>query len=69
MTLYDLFNDDNVKSIGEDAPAFLGELEEIALVNSVNAKKDFLLKRFLIMEDAAISLGQPEIKKLFLHNA
>ncbi|EMK3744372.1 type IV secretory system conjugative DNA transfer family protein [Escherichia coli] len=44
MTLYDLFNDDNVKSIGEDAPAFLGELEEIALVNSVNAKKGFSLK-------------------------
>lgn len=41
MTLYDLFNDDNVKSIGEDAPAFLGELEEIALVNSVNAKMVF----------------------------
>ncbi|HCX4099580.1 TPA: type IV secretory system conjugative DNA transfer family protein [Escherichia coli] len=44
MTLYDLFNDDNVKSIGEDAPAFLGELEEIALVNSVNAKNGFSLK-------------------------
>lgn len=41
MTLRDLFNTDFVQSLREDVPAFCGELEEIALVNSINAKMDF----------------------------
>ena len=44
MTLRDLFNTDFVKSISEDVPAFYGELEEIALVNSINARNGFSLK-------------------------
>ncbi|WGO82267.1 type IV secretory system conjugative DNA transfer family protein [Arsenophonus apicola] len=44
MTLQDLFNSDFVSSLQEDVPAFYGELEEIALVNSINAKKGFSLK-------------------------
>lgn len=44
MTLQDLFNSDFVRSLQEDVPAFYGELEEIALVNSINAKKGFSLK-------------------------
>lgn len=44
MTLRDLFNTDLVKSLSEDVPAFYGELEEIALVNSINARNGFSLK-------------------------
>ncbi|HAU3197051.1 TPA: type IV secretory system conjugative DNA transfer family protein [Salmonella enterica subsp. diarizonae] len=44
MTLRDLFNTDFVQSLREDVPAFCGELEEIALVNSINAKNGFSLK-------------------------
>ncbi|MDK9838570.1 type IV secretory system conjugative DNA transfer family protein [Klebsiella michiganensis] len=44
MTLRDLFNTDFVKSLSEDVPAFYGELEEIALVNSINARHGFSLK-------------------------
>lgn len=44
MTLRDLFNTDFVQSLHEDVPAFCGELEEIALVNSINAKNGFSLK-------------------------
>jgi hypothetical protein len=44
MTLRDLFNTDFVKSLSEDVPAFYGELEEIALVNSINAHNGFSLK-------------------------
>lgn len=44
MTLRDLFNTDFVKSFAETVPAFYGELEEIALVNSINAYNGFSLK-------------------------
>ncbi|UAM87565.1 type IV secretory system conjugative DNA transfer family protein [Salmonella enterica] len=44
MTLRDLFNTDFVQSLREDVPAFCDELEEIALVNSINAKNGFSLK-------------------------
>ncbi|NPE56273.1 type IV secretory system conjugative DNA transfer family protein [Dickeya dadantii] len=44
MTLRDLFNTPFVKSLAEDVPAFYGELEEIALVNSINARNGFSLK-------------------------
>ncbi len=44
MTLRDLFNTDFVKSLDETVPAFYGELEEIALVNSINARNGFSLK-------------------------
>lgn len=42
--LEELFNADFVQSLREDVPAFCGELEEIALVNSINAKNGFSLK-------------------------
>lgn len=64
MTLYDLFNDDNVKSIGEDAPAFLGELEEIALVNSVNAKKGFSLKEIFDNGGCCYIIGSTRNQKI-----
>ncbi|HHN6519961.1 TPA: type IV secretory system conjugative DNA transfer family protein [Escherichia coli] len=64
MTLYDLFNDDNVKSIGEDAPAFLGELEEIALVNSVNANKGFSLKEIFDNGGCCYIIGSTRNQKI-----
>lgn len=45
MTLRDLFNTDFVKSLQKNVPAFYGELEEIALVNSINANDGFSLKQ------------------------
>ncbi|MCA6998436.1 type IV secretory system conjugative DNA transfer family protein [Dickeya solani] len=44
MTLRDLFNTPFVTSLAEDVPAFYGELEEIALVNAINASDGFSLK-------------------------
>lgn len=44
MTLRDLFNTPFVKSLENDVPAFYGELEEIALVNAINASNGFSLK-------------------------
>ncbi|EBG5082264.1 type IV secretory system conjugative DNA transfer family protein (plasmid) [Escherichia coli] len=64
MTLYDLFNDDNVKSIGEDTPAFLGELEEIALVNSVNAKNGFSLKEIFDNGGCCYIIGSTRNQKI-----
>ena len=64
MTLYDLFNDDNVKSIGEDAPAFLVELEEIALVNSVNAKNGFSLKEIFDNGGCCYIIGSTRNQKI-----
>ncbi|EBU3900807.1 type IV secretory system conjugative DNA transfer family protein [Shigella sonnei] len=64
MTLYDLFNDNNVKSIGEDAPAFLGELEEIALVNSVNAKNGFSLKEIFDNGGCCYIIGSTRNQKI-----
>lgn len=64
ITLYDLFNDDNVKSIGEDAPAFLGELEEIALVNSVNAKNGFSLKEIFDNGGCCYIIGSTRNQKI-----
>ncbi len=64
MTLYDLFNDDNVKSIGEDAPSFLGELEEIALVNSVNAKNGFSLKEIFDNGGCCYIIGSTRNQKI-----
>ncbi|MDZ7028054.1 type IV secretory system conjugative DNA transfer family protein [Escherichia coli] len=64
MTLYDLFNDENVKSIGEDAPAFLGELEEIALVNSVNAKNGFSLKEIFDNGGCCYIIGSTRNQKI-----
>lgn len=44
MTLRDLFNSDFVQALREDVPAFCGELEEVGLVNSINANEGFSLK-------------------------
>ncbi|WP_284603812.1 type IV secretory system conjugative DNA transfer family protein [Dickeya dadantii] len=44
MTLRDLFNTPVVTSLAEDVPAFYGELEEIALINAINASHGFSLK-------------------------
>ncbi|HAU5635950.1 type IV secretory system conjugative DNA transfer family protein [Citrobacter amalonaticus] len=45
MTLRELFDSDFVKSLQDTAPAFYGELEEIALVNAINARNGLSLKR------------------------
>lgn len=63
MTLYDLFNTDFVQSLRQAAPAFFGELEEVALVNSINATNGFSLKEVLMKVVVATLLVQHEIKK------
>ena len=52
MTLRDLFNTDFVKSLSEDVPAFYGELEEIALVSSINSRNGFSLKTIFATSSA-----------------
>lgn len=45
MTLRALFDSDFVKSLQENTPAFYGELEEIALVNAINARNGLSLQK------------------------
>ncbi|WP_054177457.1 type IV secretory system conjugative DNA transfer family protein [Citrobacter sp. CtB7.12] len=45
MTLRELFDSDFVKSLQETTPAFYGELEEIALINAINARHGLSLKK------------------------
>lgn len=44
-TVRDLFNSDYVQSIGEDIKGFFGKIEELALLNSINAVDGFDLKK------------------------
>ena len=43
-TLRKLFNSDYVQGLSEDVPAFFGKMEELALVNSINASNGLSLK-------------------------
>lgn len=64
MTLRDLFNTDFVQSLREDVPAFCGELEEIALVNSVNATKGFSLKEVFDEGGCCYIIGSTRNQKI-----
>lgn len=64
MTLRDLFNTDFVKSLEEDVPAFYGELEEIALVNSINATYGFSLKKIFDEGGCCYIIGSMRNQKI-----
>ncbi|HAT1684696.1 TPA: type IV secretion system DNA-binding domain-containing protein [Klebsiella oxytoca] len=64
MTLRDLFNTDFVQSLREDAPAFCGELEEIALVNSINATNGFSLKEVFDEGGCCYIIGSTRNQKI-----
>ncbi|EGI25736.1 TriK protein [Escherichia coli TA206] len=64
MTLRDLFNTDFVQSLREDVPAFYGELEEIALVNSINATKGFSLKEVFDEGGCCYIIGSTRNQKI-----
>ncbi|ECE3295006.1 MFS transporter [Salmonella enterica] len=64
MTLRDLFNTDFVKSLDETVPAFYGELEEIALVNSINATNGFSLKKIFDEGGCCYIIGSMRNQKI-----
>ncbi|MBD8234743.1 type IV secretion system DNA-binding domain-containing protein (plasmid) [Pantoea agglomerans] len=64
MTLSDLFNTDFVKSLQENIPAFYGELEEIALVNSINANEGFSLKQIFDEGGCCYIIGSTRNQKI-----
>lgn len=64
MTLRDLFNTDFVQSLREDVPAFCGELEEIALVNSINATSGFSLKEVFDKGGCCYIIGSTRNQKI-----
>ncbi|ECW9809504.1 type IV secretion system DNA-binding domain-containing protein [Salmonella enterica subsp. enterica serovar Poona] len=64
MTLRDLFNTDFVQSLREDVPAFCGELEEIALVNSINATRGFSLKEVFDKGGCCYIIGSTRNQKI-----
>ena len=64
MTLRDLFNNDFVISLKEDVPAFYGELEEIALVNSINANEGFSLKQIFDEGGCCYVIGSTRNQKI-----
>ncbi|EIG9527342.1 type IV secretion system DNA-binding domain-containing protein [Salmonella enterica] len=64
MTLRDLFNTDFVQSLREDVPAFFGELEEIALVNSINATNGFSLKEIFDEGGCCYIIGSTRNQKI-----
>lgn len=64
MTLRDLFNTDFVQALREDVPAFCGELEEIALVNSVNATSGFSLKEVFDEGGCCYIIGSTRNQKI-----
>ncbi|EIH4344030.1 DUF87 domain-containing protein, partial [Salmonella enterica subsp. enterica serovar Poona] len=64
MTLHDLFNTNFVQSLREDVPAFCGELEEIALVNSINATKGFSLKEVFDEGGCCYIIGSTRNQKI-----
>jgi len=64
MTLRDLFNTDFVKSLQENIPAFYGELEEIALVNSINANEGFSLKQIFDEGGCCYIIGSTRNQKI-----
>ncbi|MEI7265935.1 type IV secretory system conjugative DNA transfer family protein [Pectobacterium versatile] len=44
-TIRDIYNGDYVQGIAEDIKAFFGKIEELALLNAINAPKGFSLKQ------------------------
>ncbi|EHJ5403348.1 type IV secretion system DNA-binding domain-containing protein [Salmonella enterica subsp. enterica serovar Wedding] len=64
MTLRDLFNTDFVQSLREDVPAFFGEMEEIALVNSINATNGFSLKEVFDEGGCCYIIGSTRNQKI-----
>lgn len=64
MTLRDLFNTDFVKSLQENVPAFYGELEEIALVNSINSNEGFSLKQIFDEGGCCYIIGSTRNQKI-----
>ena len=64
MTLRDLFNTDFVKSLQENIPAFYGELEEIALINSINANEGFSLKQIFDEGGCCYIIGSTRNQKI-----
>lgn len=64
MTLRDLFNTDIVQALREDVPAFCGELEEIALVNSINARNGFSLKEVFDEGGCCYIIGSTRNQKI-----
>lgn len=64
ITLRDLFNTDFVKSLQENVPAFYGELEEIALVNSINANEGFSLKQIFDEGGCCYIIGSTRNQKI-----
>lgn len=64
MTLSALFNNDFVTSLKEDVPAFYGELEEIALVNSINANEGFSLKQIFDEGGCCYIIGSTRNQKI-----
>ncbi len=53
-----------VQSLREDVPAFCGELEEIALVNSINATKGFSLKEVFDEGGCCYIIGSTRNQKI-----
>lgn len=64
MTLRDLFNTDFVTSLKENVPAFYGELEEIALINSINANEGFSLKQIFDEGGCCYIIGSTRNQKI-----
>ncbi|HCL5311431.1 TPA: type IV secretory system conjugative DNA transfer family protein [Salmonella enterica] len=64
MTLRDLFNTSFVQSLEEDVPAFYGELEEVALVNSINATNGFSLKEIFDDGGCCYIIGSTRNQKI-----
>lgn len=64
MTLRDLFNTSFVQSLEEDVPAFYGELEEMALVNSINATNGFSLKEIFDEGGCCYIIGSTRNQKI-----
>ncbi|EEO0124349.1 type IV secretory system conjugative DNA transfer family protein [Salmonella enterica subsp. enterica] len=64
MTLRDLFNTSFVQSLEEDVPAFYGELEEVALVNSINATNGFSLKEIFDEGGCCYIIGSTRNQKI-----
>lgn len=64
MTLRDLFNTDFVEALKENVPAFYGELEEIALINSINASDGFSLKQVFDQGGCCYIVGSMRNQKI-----
>ena len=64
MTLHDLFHSDFVASLKDDVPAFYGELEEIALVNSINAPDGLSLKQIVDEGGCCYLIGSMRNQKI-----